>query len=109
MPVSSASGDGGPRPRDLVRLHLAVAGFGFAGVFGKLIGFGPAAIVAGRAAFAALAIALALVLGGRAGAILPRGGDGRSTMTVNARKTTFGYEISATVRTGPAPVRDAGR
>jgi len=77
MPGSAARGDGGPRPRDLVRLHLAVAGFGFAGVFGKLIGFGPAAIVAGRAAFAALAIALALVLGGRAGAILPRGGRER--------------------------------
>jgi len=32
--------------RDRVRLHLAVAGFGFAGVSGRLIGFGPVAIAA---------------------------------------------------------------
>jgi drug/metabolite transporter (DMT)-like permease len=58
---------------DLLRLHLAVAGFGFAGLCGKLIHLEPVAIVAGRAGFAALAIAAAFCLGGRARDLLPRG------------------------------------
>ena len=62
----------GPRPQDVARLHLAVLGFGLAGVFGKLVPLGPAALVAGRAAFAALAIALAFVLAGQGGEVLPR-------------------------------------
>jgi drug/metabolite transporter (DMT)-like permease len=57
---------------DLLRLHLAVAGFGFAGVFGKLIGLTPVALVAGRAGFAALAIAGGLCLGGQARDLAPR-------------------------------------
>jgi len=60
---------------DLLRLHLAVAGFGFAGVLGQLIGLSPVVLVAGRAGFAALAIALAHLLSGRARALRPRAGD----------------------------------
>jgi len=59
---------------DMLRLHLAVAGFGLAGVFGKLIGLDPVAIVAGRAGFAALAIALTLILRGRGRDLAPRTG-----------------------------------
>lgn len=47
---------------DLLRLHLAVAGFGFAGLFGKLLVLPPVAIVAGRAGFAALGLAILLAL-----------------------------------------------
>ncbi len=50
------------QPTDLLRLHLAVAGFGFAGLFGKLLALPPVAIVAGRAGFAALGLALLLML-----------------------------------------------
>ena len=62
----------GRRPEDLARLHVAVLGFGLAGVFGKLVALGPAELVAGRAAFAALTIALVFLLGGRAGLLVPR-------------------------------------
>lgn len=47
--------------QDLFRVHLAVAGFGFAGVFGKLLSLPPVTIVAGRAGFAALVLALFLL------------------------------------------------
>jgi drug/metabolite transporter (DMT)-like permease len=47
---------------DVARVHLAVAGFGFAGVFGKLLALPPVTIVAGRAGFAALFLG-ALLLG----------------------------------------------
>lgn len=50
------------QPIDLLRLHLAVAGFGFAGLFGKLLALPPVAIVAGRAGFAALGLAILLML-----------------------------------------------
>ena len=63
---------GGSGSRDGFRLHVAVAGFGFAGVFGKLIGLSPVAIVAGRAGFAALAIAIGFGLRGRVRELLPR-------------------------------------
>ena len=52
-----------------------MAGFGFAGVLGKLIGLSPVVIVAGRAGFAALAIAAAHLLSGRARELRPRTGD----------------------------------
>ena len=39
-----------------VELHLAVFLFGISGLFGKLIAAGPGTIVAGRTAFAAIAI-----------------------------------------------------
>lgn len=48
--------------RDLFRVHLAVAGFGFAGLFGKFLALSPLVIVAGRAGFAALALGVLLVL-----------------------------------------------
>ena len=41
---------------------MAVAGFGLAGLFGKLLALSPLAIVAGRAGFAALALACLLAL-----------------------------------------------
>jgi drug/metabolite transporter (DMT)-like permease len=65
------------RPSDLLRLHLAVAGFGFAGVFGKLLALSPVVIVAGRTGFAALALGLLAlcrreeVLAGWKGMVLP--------------------------------------
>jgi drug/metabolite transporter (DMT)-like permease len=46
---------------DLLRLHFAVAGFGFAGVFGKLLFLSPVAIVAGRTGFAALSLGLLML------------------------------------------------
>ena len=64
----------GHRSRDVLRLHLAVAGFGFAGVFGKLIGLPPVTIVAGRAGFAALAIAIIFMVRSRSLDLLPRSG-----------------------------------
>jgi drug/metabolite transporter (DMT)-like permease len=72
MAGTATSREAGQRPGDLARLHLAVMGFGLAGVFGKLVRLGPTELVAGRAAFAALTIALGYALTGRAGAILPR-------------------------------------
>lgn len=48
--------------RDLFRVHLAVAGFGFAGLFGKFLALSPVVIVAGRAGFAALVLAVLLML-----------------------------------------------
>ena len=65
------------RPSDLLRLHLAVAGFGFAGVFGKLLALSPVVIVAGRTGFAAVALGLLAlcrregVLAGWKGMFLP--------------------------------------
>jgi drug/metabolite transporter (DMT)-like permease len=50
------------RSPDLLRVHLAVAGFGFAGLFGKFLTLSPVIIVAGRAGFAALSLALLLAL-----------------------------------------------
>jgi drug/metabolite transporter (DMT)-like permease len=73
MPGNAPTPGAARGSRDGLRLHLAVAGFGFAGVFGKLIGLGPVAIVAGRAGFAALAIAGVLCLRGEARDLLPRG------------------------------------
>ena len=52
-----------------------MAGFGFAGVLGKLISLSPVVIVAGRAGFAALAIAAVHLLTGRARELRPRAGD----------------------------------
>ena len=66
---------GSSRAPDLLRLHLAVAGFGFAGVLGKLVGLSPVVIVAGRAGFAALAIAAVHLLTGRVRELRPRAGD----------------------------------
>jgi drug/metabolite transporter (DMT)-like permease len=50
------------RSPDLIRVHLAVAGFGFAGLFGKFLALSPVMIVAGRAGFAALSLAVLLAL-----------------------------------------------
>ncbi len=50
------------QPSDLLRLHLAVAGFGFAGIFGKLLALSPVAIVAGRTGFAALSLGVLLLV-----------------------------------------------
>jgi drug/metabolite transporter (DMT)-like permease len=47
---------------DLLRIHLAVAGFGFAGIFGKLLLLPPVLIVAGRAGFATLSLGVLLLL-----------------------------------------------
>ena len=44
----------------LLALHIAVALFGFAGLFGKWLSFHPSAIVCGRAAVAAVVLALLL-------------------------------------------------
>ena len=49
-------------PSDLLCLHLAVAGFGFAGVFGKLLALSPVMIVAGRTGFAALTLGILVSL-----------------------------------------------
>lgn len=49
----------------LLALHAAVALFAFAALFGKWIALPAAAIVLGRTAFAALALALTLRVGGR--------------------------------------------
>lgn len=43
----------------MLEVHLAVCLFGLAGLFGKTLPLGPIAIVAGRATFAALALAVA--------------------------------------------------
>jgi drug/metabolite transporter (DMT)-like permease len=72
MAVRLPPAGSGARMQDLARLHVAVAGFGFAGVFGKLIHLGPAAIVAGRTAFAAGVLLLWFVCTGRHRELLPR-------------------------------------
>lgn len=51
-----------PRATALVLLHVAVALFGFAALFGKWIALPPVAIVAGRTIVAAIALALLLGL-----------------------------------------------
>lgn len=71
MSGSIQSPAAGHRPQDLTRLHVAVLGFGLAGVFGKLVSLGPSAMVAGRAAFAALAIALGFLLAGQGRTLVP--------------------------------------
>jgi drug/metabolite transporter (DMT)-like permease len=61
-PLPGPISDRNAAPSDLLRLHLAVAGFGFAGVFGKLLLLPPVIIVAGRAGFAALSLGVLLLL-----------------------------------------------
>ena len=72
MPAAKPGTAAGYRPEDMIRLHAAVLGFGLAGCFGKLVPLGPAALVAGRAACAALTISLVFLLRGQAGLLLPR-------------------------------------
>jgi drug/metabolite transporter (DMT)-like permease len=55
------------RSRALAALHLAVLLFGFAGLFGKWLPLPPATIVFGRAAVAAIALALLFRLAGGRG------------------------------------------
>lgn len=52
-----------PRALSLARVHLAVILFGFPGLFGKWLALSPAAIVLGRVAFAAAALAAVLAAG----------------------------------------------
>lgn len=53
------------RAENLLEIHLAVFLFGFPGLFGKWLPLPPYLIVFGRAAFAALALALVAVIGRR--------------------------------------------
>jgi drug/metabolite transporter (DMT)-like permease len=66
-----------PRARSLAALHLAVALFGFAGLFGKWLALPPVTIVFGRTLVASVALAVLLGLTREPGASTGRHVDGR--------------------------------
>src|SRR5437588_4491438 len=69
-PMSERSTDSSPlRARSLAALHIAVALFGFAGLFGKWLALPAVTIVFGRAVVASVALAVLLRLGRMPGAM----------------------------------------
>jgi drug/metabolite transporter (DMT)-like permease len=77
-PMSERSTDSSPpRARSLAALHLAVALFGFAGLFGKWLALPPVTIVFGRTLVASVALAVLLGLTREPGASIGRPVDWR--------------------------------